>query len=134
MARKRRTRQHVIADLSENLVERYALLAGYTIERMVHDYGIDLMLCTFDREGYVETGQVLIQVKASDNLRTAPNAGTVAVSVRRADLERWLNETMPVILMVYDAPGDVAYWSYLQAYFRERQEFALSAVGESVSE
>jgi len=34
-ARKRRTREHVISDLSVNHVERQAL-CGYTIERMAH--------------------------------------------------------------------------------------------------
>ena len=37
--RKRRTREHVIADLAVNHVERQALLCGFTIERVVHDYG-----------------------------------------------------------------------------------------------
>ena len=36
LARKRRTREHIIADLSVNYVERQALLCGHTIERVVH--------------------------------------------------------------------------------------------------
>ena len=35
--RKRRTREHVIADLSVNHVERQALLCGYAIERWFHE-------------------------------------------------------------------------------------------------
>ncbi len=35
----------------------------------------------------------------------------------RADLHSWLTEFQPVILVVYDAPGDRAYWLYVQAYF-----------------
>ncbi len=38
---KRRTREHVIADLSTNHVERHALLCGLSVERRVHDCGAD---------------------------------------------------------------------------------------------
>jgi hypothetical protein len=41
--RKRRTREHVIADLSVNHVERQALLCGFSVERIRVDYGIDLI-------------------------------------------------------------------------------------------
>ena len=39
--RKRRTREHVIADLSVNHLERVVLRAGHTVERFRHDYGFD---------------------------------------------------------------------------------------------
>ena len=57
--KKRRTREHVIADLSANHVERQALLCGYAVERRAHDYGIDLVITTYDREGNVENGEIL---------------------------------------------------------------------------
>ena len=44
--RKRRTREHVIADLSVNHVERQVLLAGYVVDRVSNDYGIDLEVTT----------------------------------------------------------------------------------------
>jgi hypothetical protein len=40
----------------------------------------------------------------------------------RADLDWWLAETFPVILVVYDAQGDIAYWLYLQAHFGGKKE------------
>jgi hypothetical protein len=43
---KRRTREHVLADLSANFVEKQALLCGYTGERVRLDYGIDLVVQT----------------------------------------------------------------------------------------
>jgi hypothetical protein len=49
--RKRRTREHVIADLSVNFVERQVLLCGYTVERVWHDYGYDLFLFTYNARG-----------------------------------------------------------------------------------
>jgi hypothetical protein len=118
LVRKRRTRQHVIADLAINYVERQALLCGYTVQRQTHDYGIDLYLATYDRDGYVETGAVLIQGKATDTPRVLADGQTIALSVEIRDLERWLDEKMPVILVLYDGGSDVLYWLDVQSYFR----------------
>ena len=64
--RKRRTRQHVIADLGVNHVERQALLCGFSVERMRTDYGIDLAVFTYDRQGRAENGCLFLQVKATE--------------------------------------------------------------------
>ena len=113
--RKRRTREHVIADLSVNHVERMVLQTGYTIDRLVHDYGLDLMLVTYNESGYVEPGQVFLQVKATDSPRISADGARISCRVERTDLERWLQERMPVILVLYDALSDVAYWTHIQA-------------------
>jgi hypothetical protein len=42
----------------------------------------------------------------------------VACRVERADLRAWLHEPMPVILVVYDAAADVAFWLYVQEYLQ----------------
>src|SRR5262245_32822166 len=46
-SRKRRTREHVMADLAVNHVERQALLSGFAIKRWFHDFGLDLAITTF---------------------------------------------------------------------------------------
>jgi hypothetical protein len=53
--RKRRTRSHIIADLSANHIERHVLLCGHTVERVIHDYGVDLLLNTYTADGEMET-------------------------------------------------------------------------------
>lgn len=40
---------------------------------------------------------------------------------------------MPVILVVYDAQVDEAYWLYVQAYFESEPEFDLGSAGETVT-
>ena len=45
--RKIRTREHVIADLAVNAVERQVLLRGYTMERVAHDYGYDASVLVY---------------------------------------------------------------------------------------
>ena len=109
MARKQRTRQHVIADLSINYVERQALLAGYAVDRVQHDYGIDLSVSTYDAAGAIENGFLLVQVKATDHLSLLADQQTIALRVERADLDWWLGGPLPVIVVLYDAQADVAY-------------------------
>lgn len=116
--RKRRTREHVIADLGVNFVERVVLLAGHTVERTRTDYGIDVVIDTYDRRGEVEVGQLRVQVKATDALVTAANGHAVLYRVRVADLKNWLFEIAPVILTVYDAVKEVAYWLDVQDHAR----------------
>ena len=98
--RKKRTREHIIADLSVNYLERQALLRGYSIERIAHDYGLDLFVHTYNDEGDVEPGRLLFQLKATDNPKRVRNGKAVAFRVEMADLRWWLHELMPVILTV----------------------------------
>jgi Domain of unknown function (DUF4365) len=132
-ARKRRTREHIIADLSVNHVERQALLCGYITERVVHDYGIDLRLVTFNRKGETEVGSIFLQLKASDRLQFRPRRESFPFRIERRDLVLWLGQPMPVILIVYDARKSIAYWLYVQSHFRVREDFNLFAAGKTVT-
>lgn len=131
--RKQRTRSHVLADLSANYVERYALLCGYSVERFVHDYGIDLALYTYNAEGEVENGAIYVQLKATDAARTLQDQKTIALEVERSDLEYWLTEPMPVILILYDSRAVTAYWLYIQSYLEGQTGFDLSATGRTLT-
>jgi hypothetical protein len=122
--RKRRTREHILADLSANHVERHVLQCGFAVERVVHDYGIDLILFTYDEQGECEPGNVFLQLKATDRLKLISSGLKIAFPLDRADLLSWLEQTMPVILIVYDGKTDLAYWLYVQAYFEKQQGFS----------
>jgi hypothetical protein len=80
----------VIADLSVNHVERHVLLCGYTLERVLHDYGLDLFLVTYNADGETEPGQVLLQLKATDALKTVSSGRVVAQRIERGDVRSWL--------------------------------------------
>ena len=103
-------------------MERHALLCGYSVERRVHDYGIDLVITTYDQLGNVENGEILVQLKATDHLKLVSRGQMVACRIERADLRSWLHEPMPVILVVYDAAEDTAYWLYVQQYFQQQPQ------------
>ena len=125
--RKRRTRQHVIADLGVNHVERYVLLAGFTTERRLHDYGIDLVVSTYDPSGEIEQGEMLLQVKATDRLTTIRDEAFVTVRIDRRDLRAWLAESLPVILVVFDGKSERAWWLYVQAEYGGTKRFQVSS-------
>jgi hypothetical protein len=113
--RKRRTRQHVIADLSVHHVEGFILQEGHTPYRLTPDYGFDLILFTYDGQGYLEPGSVYIQLKATETLRAIGSAYVFDLDIR--DYNLWLLEEMPVILILFDASRRRAYWLWIQNYF-----------------
>ncbi|MBP0019891.1 MAG: DUF4365 domain-containing protein [Cyanobacteria bacterium SBLK] len=131
MPRKQRPREHIIADLSINHVERYAFLCGYSVERVTQDYGYDLIIFTYNAYGEIENGHIYVQLKATDNLKVLSDGQTITFVVKRADLELWLDELMPCILIIYDAREECAYWLYLQAYFENLSDFDLAKIGET---
>lgn len=131
--RKRRTREHVIADLSVNHVERFILRCGWTAERSRYDYGIDLFMQTYTANGEVESGWVRFQLKATDSLRRSAAGTVVLLRLEWRDLLSWLNAAEPVILVLYDAQEDKAYWLYVQEYFRQVQWTERAATATTVT-
>lgn len=113
--RKRRTRQHVIADLSVHHVEGFILEEGHAAQRVEWDYGYDLFLATYDEQGYVEPGLVLIQLKAAETLQSVGSDYVFDLDVR--DYNLWTRENMSVILILFDANRRRAYWLSVQHFF-----------------
>jgi hypothetical protein len=116
--RKRRTREHVIADLGVNYLERKILDCGWAAQRVSSDYGVDLIMTTFDAQGMIQNGSVSFQVKATDSPGWNSTGDEIVIRLDWRDVLYWLNERMPIILIVYDASRDCGYWLYLQAALR----------------
>jgi hypothetical protein len=117
--RKRRTRAHIIADLSINHVEKCVLQCGWTVQRFSPDYGLDLRMTTFSQRGEIENGDVRLQIKATDSIKLLSARNTIAVRLEWRDMVYWLNEPLPVILVIYDAHGDQAWWLDLHEAVRD---------------
>ncbi len=115
---KQRTREHVIADLSVNHAEKMFLLAGYTSNRFVSDYGYDMFISTFDADGYMEPDLIYVQMKASDAPEYSKAGDFVTVRVDDRDDATWSRNENPVALIFYDAPKDVAYYVHYQTLLR----------------
>lgn len=106
--RKQRTRQHVIADIGVHVVEGCILEAGFTAQRLGSDYGYDLVMNTFDEDGYIERGVVFVQVKAMGSLAECGTDYVYDVDIR--DYRLWTYEDLPVIFVLFDATRRRAYW------------------------
>jgi hypothetical protein len=113
----RRTREHIIASQSLNYIEKFIIDKGHTADRQIHDYGYDLIVNTYDEEGYLETGGIRIQLKASDRLHEMKHGDFISFRLDSKHCALWTNELEPVFLVLYDAQARRAYWLYVQAYF-----------------
>ena len=113
--RKQRTREHVLADLSVHYVEGFILEEGHTTQRLTNDYGYDLILWTFDEQGYVEPGSSYFQLKAMEKLQEHGTDYVFDLDVR--DYNLWIVERDPVIFVLFDASRKRAYWLAIQRYF-----------------
>jgi hypothetical protein len=131
--RKIRTREHVLDDLSANHVEKQALLCGFAAQRAHPDCSIDLIVRTFNRRGEVEAGWIPFQLKGTDRIKLVDGGRAVSCRVQRADLRHWLGETQPVILALYDAGADVAYWVFVREHFEAIRGFDLDRAPQRVS-
>jgi hypothetical protein len=122
--RKLRTREHVLADLSANHVEKYALQCGFAVERVWQDYGLDLAVFTFDERGCLESGIIWFQLKATDHVAKSSDGMKVRLRLEKRDLLAWIGEVYPVILVVYDAVAEIGYWVSIQSYFSGTDAFS----------
>ena len=105
---KQRTRDHVIASLSANSIERFFLLKGHTVIKTEQDYGVDLLVVTYDIDGFVEPGYVYLQLKATDSPSLSVDRSFYSFSISIKDYNAWNNEPMPVFLILYDAKREKA--------------------------
>jgi hypothetical protein len=114
--RKKRTREHIIADQSVNHLEHYVIDEGHTAHRLGSDYGYDLMMSTFDEEGYIEPDAVYFQLKAAESLQAVGACYVFDLDIR--DYNLWILDKDPVILVLFDASRRRAYWIAIQHYFQ----------------
>jgi hypothetical protein len=71
---------------------------------------------------------VYVQLKATDQIERYTREEGFSYALEKAHLDIWLNEPMPVIIVFFDAQNEVAYWSYLQAYFEQKGVSLLASV------
>lgn len=128
--RKRRTRQHVIEDLSIHHVEGFILEEGHAVQRVTKDYGYDLILFTYDEEGQFEPGLVLFQLKASEALKSVNENYVFDIDIR--DYNLWIRVKDPVIIVLFDASRRTAFWLAFQKHFWENTHYRPKKGAKSV--
>ena len=118
--RKRRTREHVIADMSFHYLGYLIVRCGFTFEANRADYGYDGSIFTFDAEGQIENSYIFVQLKATDNIKMSHDKKHVRFRISKKDVNLWQDEIVPVYLVVFDSIEVRAYWIYLQKYFEQK--------------
>jgi hypothetical protein len=117
--RKQRTREHVIASICANHVERFVVHLGHTVECFENDYGYDFTMFTYDDRGYAEPGYVFLQLKATDRPVKHGKLPFYRLRISIKDYHLWNAEPMPVVLILYDAGSQNAFWFYVQRHFEQ---------------
>ncbi len=116
---KKRPRSHIIESLGFNHIERQILLSGCLLYRYYDDYGYDGAIHLFSHSGEIKNGQVQFQLKSTDHINYLPEKDVFTFDLSDVDLELWLSNNYTVLLILYDARKNKAYYLDLQEYFRE---------------
>jgi len=119
--KKTRTRQHFIEDLSYNYAEKQILLARCTLQRYLPDYSYDASIHTYNERGEIENGEIYLQLKSTDNINFSEKRNAYTFDLSKRDLELWLYNILPVVLVLYDAKTDQGYYLELKEYFRKNE-------------
>ena len=114
------TRQHFIEYLSYNHVEKQCLLARCLWERYQKDYGKDGYIQSVAENGEVEDGQIDVQVKATDFIERRKKSNNFYFDVEKKVLDRWFNKFIPMLLVLYDAQSEKAYYIEIRQYFKQK--------------
>ena len=61
------------------------------------------------------------------------SASAVSCRVEKADLAHWLEEPLPVVLVLYDARADVGYCLHVQRHFATLAGFDLARCGRQLT-
>lgn len=132
---KRRPREHVIADMSINFLERQVLRRGHQLVKVPQpEYGTDALMRHFAPDSReIENGWVEFQVKATDHLTFVDNQQSVICTVEMSHLHYWYWEVhCPLVLVLYDAQRNRAFWLDVQD-FVDTERIPARAAGETLT-
>src|SRR5262249_51359791 len=74
-----------------------------------------------------------IQVKATEQTRRVNNGREIVFRVERADVLTWVSQADPVLLIVYDARADQAWWLHVQGYAAANRRWNRQQMAETIS-
>lgn len=105
---------------------------GHWLDAPRNDYGIDATMFHHNERGEVESGEVRFQIKATNRLVCSRNGRWISQRAMVRDLRYWYFEPYPVILVVYDAKRNRAYWLHVQEYL-DRHPSHMETMADSVT-
>jgi len=80
-------------------------------------------------DGYLEVvvngapiGLIAVQVKSGQRYMESPTETSFVFRAERKHVRYWLSYRLPVIVVVYDPEDQLAYWHYIQDFFKEHDQ------------
>jgi hypothetical protein len=119
--RKRRTREHVIEEMSLNFLERKVLERGHQlVPATKREYGWDATMFHFSPEsGEIENGEIRFQLKATDHLDVDREYAACSVAARDLHYWYWESQQLPFVLVLYDAKRHAGYWVDVRSHIED---------------
>lgn len=114
----KRPRPHVLEALSRHHVER-VLPAEWICTPVSTDYGLDMRVEIVEDE-QVTGPEFSMQLRATDRPNISDD--NVIHRCKVSTAQYFLRRPEPVMYVLYDAQGQVAYWLWMQPYLRELNE------------
>jgi hypothetical protein len=87
--KKRRTREHIIADMSVHYLGYLIVRCGFTFGVIEADYGYDGFIFTYDDQDEVENSNMFVQLKATDAVRLSKDQQRVRFRLSKKDISLW---------------------------------------------
>ncbi len=119
----RRPAAHVIGDQATSAVAKVFSDAGFAAERVVNDYGEDLLVQTA-HAGRMDASRLWVQVKGARSLdRYKRRDGTYRFPFSVDHVMRWLRSADPVVVVLWDVTDDVGFAAWPLSQVTEWQRF-----------
>jgi hypothetical protein len=99
------TQGHLLAETAILKISSILNRAGALTEQIRNDYGEDLLVQTH-LESYADNFRLLIQVKGINRQTSGP---TLNFRLKVDHLRRWISQSDPVLVCVYDENSKMAY-------------------------
>ena len=98
------------------------LLAFCTLFRYAQrEYSYDATVRTFNKKGEIEPDVFFIQVKSTSKIEFSAKHNGYRLELEKRDMELWLDETWPVLVVLYDGENDIGYFVELHEYFKKNR-------------
>lgn len=111
---KERSDNQRLEDLSR--AKAKAILSQFVVNDLENDFGLDLEVAlteSGEERQTVQPQNFYIQLKSSHDYG---NKDTVAEDVKTDDLEYWIEQPVPVVLVAYSEAADELYWTVIQSH------------------
>lgn len=111
---KERSDNQRLEDLSR--AKAKAILSQFVVNDLENDFGLDLEVAltkSGEERQTVQPQNFYIQLKSSHDYGSKD---TIAEDVETDDLEYWINQPVPVVLVAYSESTDELYWTVIQSH------------------